>query len=287
MTTLKTAAGRGVAVGAILGLTYASVLVVREAAAAIYAVPALQIMEQWQEDRVIAQAEAVAEATRASMAGDPSAEGGEAVSVSPEDVPFSPDPADWETARASLEKALALAPGNPELHANLGRLYQFRFEDRSLPLDEIRNGAELALASFEQAARLRPTWPYHWWDIARTEYVLQRTYQPEFYQALDNVTRFGPWLEDVQLFAADLALEHWGELQPASRALALANIDRALTRNPEIATSIVASYQAWEPVCEASRQAGSAYLQITEYCTAPEMPSAGLPGREPLDTVGR
>ncbi|TXS89902.1 hypothetical protein FV139_19445 [Parahaliea maris] len=287
MTTLKTAAGRGAAVGAILGLTWAGALVVREAAAAIYAVPALQLMEQWQEDRVAAQAVAMAEAARASMAAGHSAEDGAELSVSPEEVPFSPDPRDWDTARAALEKALALAPGNPELHANRGRLYQFRFEDRSLPLDDIRRGAEQALASFEQAASLRPTWPYHWWDIARTEYVLQRTYQPEFYRALDNVTRFGPWLEDVQLFAADLALEHWGDLQAESRTLALANIDRALGRNPEIASSMVASYQAWDPVCEASRQASGDYLQIAQYCVLATQRTFTPDGSDDLNTVGR
>jgi len=271
-------AGRGLALGAMLGIGYASVLVVRDAMGSIYSVPALQLMEQWQQQRYAAQAAAVAEASRTGRADDPASNAALIAQVI-EETPFSPDPGDWEIARASLDRAIALAPGNPELHANRGRLYQFRFEDRNLQLDAIREGAETALGSFTEAARLRPTWPYHWWDIARTGYVLQRTFSPQFYQALDNTSRFGPWLNDVQLFAADLALEHWDTLAPDSRALALDNIDRALVRSPEIVTGIVAEYAAWEPVCDAGPGSGRDYLQLNDYCASAELRS-GASARE-------
>ncbi len=244
---------RILAVVGVLGLCYAGALVVRDALAAFSAVPALSLMQEW-EQRKMAMLES------ATIPAGPS-------TSEPIAETFSPDDAEWRYAHDSLERAIQLAPGNPELYANMGRLYQYKFEDNHLPLEEISASANSALEAFYRAAQLRPTWPYHWWDIARTEYVLQRSQSAEFRQALDNSVRFGPWLNDVQLFAADLALEHWESLGAESRQLALANLDRALQRSPEFVPDIVAAYQAWEPLCEQAGLAAAQPLeQLRAYC---------------------
>lgn len=239
-------------------LIYAAVQVARGAMASLAAVPALGIMADWEEEKLARSMEAT------PTPGEPV----------PEPV-FSPPAEEWKAARDAIGRALALSPGNPELHANLGRLYQYRFEDGSQPLEQVHEDAELALAAFRRAASLRPTWPYHWWDIARAEYVLQRSTGPDFRRALNNTVRFGPWLDDVQLFAADLALEHWEILDDASRQLALANLDRALARSPDIAPEIIASYDARDTLCGPGLEA---LPRLSRYCTeAPPLPPASAP----------
>lgn len=266
--------GRLVATGALVGICYAGILVIRDSAASIYAVPAFQLMDEWQQEKNEMEAQAVAEAME--LQSRQAAPGQTTPPAMPE-IPFSPPEQDWQTARKALNRAVALSPGNPELHANLGRLYQFTFEDLNLPLEALSENAEKAQTAFRQAARLRPTWAYHWWDIARTDYVLQRTHTQEFRQALNNTVRFGPWFEDVQLFATDMAVEHWALLDGQSRSLALANINRALSRNPEIVASIVDSYEAWEPLCQANGSEANAESadarHLTAYCEHPELRS--------------
>lgn len=256
----------------IVGLLYAGGLLVKDVLASLSAVPALQLMQHWERERYSRSNEAM-EGSAVGMSGEASQELAGEVAEPPA---FVPDPGEWELARSAMERAVALAPGNPEWHANLGRLLQFRFEDDTLPLEESVAYAERALVSFRQAARLRPTWSYHWWDIARTEYVLQRAHTEDFIQALDNSVRFGPWLEDVQLFAADLALEQWRHLGPDSRTIALANLDRALQRNPEITPGIVSSYDAWPSVCTSLGERGSSaeLVQLAAYCADPSLREA-------------
>ncbi|MFV8818157.1 hypothetical protein [Haliea sp. E17] len=252
----------------IAGLGYATLSVIRDTLASLYAVPALQLMQEWDLANVV-QPQAGDIAPPGASAGGP---GGDAPIAS-----FSPDEAEWQLAYAALQRAINLAPGNPELYANLGRLYQFKFEDNSLPLEDIDASAHEASTAFNMAARLRPTWPYHWWDIARTEYVLQRSHLADFRRALDNGVRFGPWLRDVQLFSADLALEHWDTLGTESRQLALANFDRALVRSPEFVPDIIAAYDAWDMLCQQAEGLAPQLPTLPVYCADPDLRTSPSP----------
>ncbi|GAB3274036.1 hypothetical protein [Parahaliea aestuarii] len=273
---MNTRVGQGLAAGLLVAIAGAAALVVRDTLGAIASVPAMSLMEQWQQAALEAEAAAVAVAEEAATDSPPTLD-----TIAPlATVTYTPSENDWQLARSSLDNALQLAPDNPELHANLGRLYQFRFENNNLPLDTISESAGHAAAAFQRAAQLRPTWPYHWWDVARTEYVLQRAPGPAFRQALDNVVRFGPWLEDVQLFATDLALEHWPALDASSHQLALQNIDRALQRNPDIVSAMLASYAAWSEVCSSGERQDAALDHLRDYCQSPEL-RAGISAPPP------
>lgn len=252
----------------ILVVLGAGALLVRMTLGYISAVPALRIMQQWEYEkyRTVEEEEAGAPATDASPE--------QALPASP----FVLDGEEWDVALQSLQRAIRLSPDNPELHANLGRLYQYRFDDNALPLESLHHDANRARDAFRQAAYLRPTWSYHWWDLARTEYRLQRTHTEDFARALNNTVRFGPWLEDVQLFATDLGLEHWDSLDAGSRQIALGNIDRGLQRNPEIVLDIVATYDAWASLCEQAEASARPLVELPAYCADPALRTPALLG---------
>lgn len=215
-------AGVIVVVLLMLFLVYQLVLSVRNGLALLYAMPATALMDQWQD----------AEEEREDM-----------------NEVFIPDTAEWQAVSHNLERARELAPNDPDYHAESGRLSQFRLQDESLEIEEIEAlNAEL-LAHYQQAAYFRPTWPYYWWDIALAEYDSYHTYTDTYHEALQNLTRFGPWDSDAQYFLAEVSLETWESLDAATQQVALENIERALQRQPNETSELIEEYDAWDMLC--------------------------------------
>ncbi|MBI5107798.1 MAG: hypothetical protein HZA62_03550 [Rhodocyclales bacterium] len=124
-------------------------------------------------------------------------------------------PAEEVTAAvAALRAALAYEPGNPNLHSDLGRIDYWRTRSGSLVDAESRAGREAALASFHQAALLRPTSGYTWANIALTRYVLGHV-SLEFALALEQIQRWAPWQPQLQLTGIQLGLATWQVLTPS------------------------------------------------------------------------
>lgn len=227
-------------------LAYQLSIAVREGLAWLYALPANQLMDQWQ-----LQADALENATEENT----------------EAATFAPNPAEWQAVLTNAQQALAMAPNNPVYYANLGRLYQFKLNDKNLDIRDIEEAGAKSLQYFEKAAQLRPTWVYYWWDIALTEYELFHDHTATYHNALQNITRYGPWIDAAQLFSADLALETWYSLNPITKQYALDNIDRALQRQAKAIIEVIEQHTAWNIICYPKRQ-NDKYPNIANLCDA-------------------
>jgi cytochrome c-type biogenesis protein CcmH/NrfG len=121
-------------------------------------------------------------------------------------------------AVASLRAALALEPGNPNLHSDLGRIDYLRVRSGSAVDPESRAARQSALAGFRQAAQLRPTSGHTWTMIALNHYMLGQI-DSEFAHALEQSLRWAPWQPQLQLTCIQLGLATWGTLGPATQRL--------------------------------------------------------------------
>lgn len=119
-----------------------------------------------------------------------------------------PRPEEAVAAVSSLRAALKSDPGNPSLHSDIGRLEYWRVRKGSLVDPASRAAREAALASFRQAALLRPTSGFAWTNIALTRHLLGRV-DSEFAQALEQTMRWAPWHPQLQLLAIELGLATW------------------------------------------------------------------------------
>jgi len=147
----------------------------------------------------------------------------------------APRESEWQAARAAVERAAALAPGNPLYVEELGRLLEMRAAQLDRAGPEARNLLEGARAQFRRAAELRPGSPYAWASLALVKFRLNEL-DFEFYGALDRAARFGPWEPAVQLTLADIGLGSWPWLAYPGRQIVLGAIERGLRRQkPELA----------------------------------------------------
>ena len=166
---------------------------------------------------------------------------------------------DRQAVETSLNRAIALAPDNPDYLATLGWLQQLgsRQEQNVLnPAEKVRLET-LAYQYYARAAALRPTWPYDWGDMAVEQYGLASFSGAAYHQALVNAARFGPWKDDIQLLVTDLALDTWDDLNLAARQALLMTVDRGLQRQADTIIAIIEARAAWATVC-VTGQGGSA-----------------------------
>ena len=166
---------------------------------------------------------------------------------------------DRKAAETSLNRALALAPDNPDYLATLGWLQQLGLRqegDALIPAEKVRLET-LAYQYYAQAAAQRPTWPYDWGDMAVEQYGLASFSGSSYHQALVNAARFGPWKDDIQLLVTELGLDTWDDLNLAARQALLMTIDRGLLRQADTIIAIIEAQAAWVTVCVPG-QGGSA-----------------------------
>lgn len=140
----------------------------------------------------------------------------------------------------------------PEILATLGFLQQLRFEQQidALEVDALAQIAESAGASFQRAARLRPTWPYYWANIAAEQYKLGRYATPEFSRAIAHAAVFGPWKDDTQLLVAELGALAWPYLDEPAKNAVLGNLSRALERQRDTIMSSESVRSAASTQCD-------------------------------------
>lgn len=150
-----------------------------------------------------------------------------------------PSAAEWDAARATLERAAVLAPSNPLYVEELGRLFEQRAVQafprapsaRVLP-EEARALLERSRAQFRRAAAMRPGSPYAWSSLALVKFRLGEM-DFEFYGALDRAARFGPWEPAVQLALADIGLAGWRWLALPGKLAVLGAIERGMLRQSQ------------------------------------------------------
>ena len=160
--------------------------------------------------------------------------------------------AEFQAIRSNLTESLRFAPNNPKTLTELGRLHRIQLEADSLDPAEIERHGDLAIDYYEQAAMLRPAWPWGWSSMALVRYELHQDSSAAYHQALSHATHFGPWEGQIQRLVVDLGLDTWASLSPGAKQAVLGTVDRALKRQPAGLHAIVDSEQAWQTLCGAA-----------------------------------
>jgi len=150
-----------------------------------------------------------------------------------------PEAGELADARASLREALHFEPSNPMFVEQFARTQE---------ITASRSALGYSLASWHEAARMRPGSPYAWASIALLKLRLGEM-DAEFYGALDRAAQFGPWEPLVQIAVADAGLAAWRRLAPSAKDLVIANLERALLRQAPEIRRIAAAHGTLPLVC--------------------------------------
>jgi len=135
----------------------------------------------------------------------------------------APNARAWEGARGVLEDAVRLAPGNPVLHEDLGRLH--------LTEPVLALSPRFANEHLLRAIDLRPTAPYAWIALLVARDRLGFKGAP-LEKPLVAVWRLGPSERAMQVMVAELGLASWNALGPAGRAVVAEAFAWGMRRNP-------------------------------------------------------
>jgi len=158
-----------------------------------------------------------------------------------------PSAAQWQGAVDALRSALLLTPADPTLQDHLGLAYDLAAAApaaRQWPVYR-----EFALLHFREAARLRPTSPYSWANVAQMKYRLGQ-HDAELARALSLAMRYGPWEPLVQLIASDIGLALWDRLEPALRGELRENWRRTALRQAEALARLGQAHRREKLLCE-------------------------------------
>lgn len=132
----------------------------------------------------------------------------------------------WQATRAQLQAGLLVAPGNAQLHDDLGFLNAAfaqglgNPEPGSAPQVLQLDLLDQAIASYRTASQLRPTFPYSWANLALALHYRGQT-TPEFWAAYDHALHYARHEESLHPTLAYLAFAHWPTLgEPRQQAMA-------------------------------------------------------------------
>ncbi len=168
---------------------------------------------------------------------------------------------DWDELRIKLSKALELDPNNPEIHESLALAIEGRFS-KAAPKDaEAEVFRKLALDHYRQSVKLRPVWPYAWSNMALVKFRLGQI-DDEFYEALHNAERLGPWEPSIQRTVIELGLINWLVLPKSERTFVLDTISHALEKQPNEALKIVNNHGHLDIICFIHKEKP----RVVEYC---------------------
>lgn len=213
----------------------------------------------------------------------------------PAGTPITPSALD--SLEDAVGRSIEFAPENPDYLASFGYLEQLKLtleepdqSDEAVqaasPVPEgspVREGSTRASAYYARAAAVRPTWPYDWGDMAIEAYRQGRFDSADFQDALVRVVRFGPWKDDEQLLVLEFGSGSFESLNASAAQAYLANLDRALARQPEQAAAIVESWSLWDAVCaragfESGAAAHTTLSTLARHCH--ELAGVGAPVNE-------
>ncbi len=138
------------------------------------------------------------------------------------------NPQQWETLSAQLQEGLATAPGNAQLHDDLGYLHAVR----SLRIGNVPIGSseralqnelmDTAIQHYRTACALRPTFPYTWAYLALAKHY-RGQYDDEFWAAFDHSLQYGHREAALHGVMVEVAFAAWPKLGP-SRQKAIATL---------------------------------------------------------------
>ena len=166
---------------------------------------------------------------------------------------FEPTQNDWLSYRSNLEQALCLNPTNAELHRHLGLVIQAPYTSFQLGHKEALEARKNALKYYREAISLRPTWPYHYSDLALVKFRLLEI-DEEFYDAMYASMEFGPWEPDIQRVIAEIGMVLWNILEAKERQFVLDTIRRSFIHANKLHVAAmrkaIEKWQFVDRVCE-------------------------------------
>ena len=162
-------------------------------------------------------------------------------------------PESLAAAVAGVRQALVLEPSNPLYVEQAARLQELQSLARRPRDREVREGLELSLAEYREAAILRPGSPYVWASIAMLKARLDEM-DFEFYGALEGAGRLGPWEPQVQVALADIGLATWIWLARPGKDVVLAALERGLKRQERELSRIAVIHRTRPLVCAEARE---------------------------------
>jgi len=143
-----------------------------------------------------------------------------------------PSPDEWSLAKRHLENARSFDRANPKVLEDLAFVYKWQvrydFPTGSAGLAYLQQALDL----FRQSARLRPVSARTWSTIASTKSQLVQL-DDEFFRAIDNAARLGPWEPEVQIALANIGFIHWYSLPTPTQATLQRVMQRGLKRQDE------------------------------------------------------
>jgi hypothetical protein len=139
----------------------------------------------------------------------------------------------WQYALKSITHANNLHPSHPLYLDIKGKilLWGASLDAQELKSTDIGIGREellsLALASFKQSLQIRPVWANTWIDFAMTKWNLNQI-DDEFWTAVANAEKYGPYMPEVNLGLASIYMAFWPQLNGIQKANTLEQIKRTL-----------------------------------------------------------
>ncbi|GJM05308.1 MAG: hypothetical protein DHS20C09_12990 [marine bacterium B5-7] len=138
---------------------------------------------------------------------------------------------DWDRLRTNLTKAVDLDPNNPEFHEKLALSIEGRFLNVVSKEPKAQVYRDLALQHYRKSVQLRPVWPYAWANLASIKYRLGQI-DEEFFEALHNVVKLGPWEPGLQRLVIEIGMNEIGAFPQEEVLFILEVVSRALEKQP-------------------------------------------------------
>jgi len=168
---------------------------------------------------------------------------------------------DWERIELKLSEALELDSGNPEIHEILASAIEGRFINLASKDISAESSRQLALEHYRKSVLLRPVWPYAWAGLISTKYRLGQ-FDDEFFKALHNVVRLGPWEPGLQRLVIEIGLNEWNIFPIEEKTFILKIIPHALEKQPNKILSLIKDKGFLDLICLLNRN----NLNVVEYC---------------------
>ena len=147
-----------------------------------------------------------------------------------------------------LELALAIAPDNAWALEFMGAMQFETIRGATDPQAAVA-AARASRDSFRRALWQRPTASQTWVNLSLAKQSLGEL-DGEFFAALEQSVRYGPWEPPVLFLALQTGLGAWDLASPARRELILGMRDRAVQRNIALVNRIARDYNRPDLACD-------------------------------------
>ena len=153
----------------------------------------------------------------------------------------------------ALHQAQRVDSQNPNTAEQLGSHYALNVRDAETGGADGSHWAK-AREHYASAVVLRPASPYSWANLAWTKFHLRQV-DAEFYGALENAMRLGPWEPEVQFVIVDLGFAVWADLPVEMRSKVLAIAQNGQARYATQITAIAKQRGRLADVCKFAKLA--------------------------------